>query len=227
MLSVLKRTAARALEGTSDLGESCFGLEEEAILYLNVDELRDLIPQLPGISWHRVAELCSKTVTPICSAVKKSIDTDVEHLANVFAELEANSKVIKQIEYQPTELFIPVERTRKRRRSSVSDLGEPLIIKPSDPSLPTIVITPCDPEPQDCSYWIPYQDAEFGNKLTLPSHPTLNAVHPPMLPKASPLVENWRYHDGHWWAELPCLEEQIEKGMFSRPTITRRRRNPS
>ena len=39
-----------------------------------------------------------------------------------------------------------------------------------------------------------------------------------------PLVERWRYEDGHWRAQLPPVQEQMSRGMFSRPLSTRRLR---
>lgn len=93
--------------------------------------------------------------------------------------------------------------------------------EPSD-LLPIIMITPCPSEPHDTSCLVPYQDAAFGLRLTVPAHPVLNEVFPPLVTKPFPLVENWRYENGHWRALLPSLEEQVTKGMFSRPIATRR-----
>ena len=71
---------------------------------------------------------------------------------------------------------------------------------------------------------MPYQDAAFGNRLPVPTHPALNDVFPPLVAKPFPLVERWRYEDGHWRAQLPPVQEQMSKGMFSRPLSTRRQR---
>ncbi|THV06569.1 hypothetical protein K435DRAFT_960534 [Dendrothele bispora CBS 962.96] len=38
----------------------------------------------------------------------------------------------------------------------------------------------------------------------------------PPLPSFHPLVETWRWKDGHWQAVLPGLEEQMKRGIFSR-----------
>ncbi|KAI0718895.1 hypothetical protein C8T65DRAFT_803371 [Cerioporus squamosus] len=133
---------------------------------------------------------------------------------------------------------------RARRRSSVrvclraqlavplsallTDRGlqsnNPLVIENDDPSIPTIVITPCPSLPREVACLVPYQDAAFGNRLPVPTHPVLNDVFPPLLAKPFPLVERWRYEDGHWHAQLPPVQEQMSKGMFSRPLSTRRQR---
>ncbi|KAK7465260.1 hypothetical protein VKT23_005239 [Stygiomarasmius scandens] len=45
-----------------------------------------------------------------------------------------------------------------------------------------------------------------------------NSVSMIIPPPASlhPLVETWRWKDGHWQAVLPGIEEQVKRGMFSR-----------
>ena len=100
----------------------------------------------------------------------------------------------------------------------------PLVITNPDPSIPTIVVTPCPSLPRELACLVPYQDAAFGNRLTVPTHPALNDAHPPLVAKPFPLVERWRYEGGHWRAQLPPVQEQMSKGMFSRPLSTRRQR---
>ena len=100
----------------------------------------------------------------------------------------------------------------------------PLVITNPDPSIPTIVVTPCPSLPRELACLVPYQDAAFGNRLTVPTHPALNDAHPPLVAKPFPLVERWRYEGGHWRAQLPPVQEQMSKGMFSRPLSTRRLR---
>ena len=104
-----------------------------------------------------------------------------------------------------------------RFSSQVTD--EPFTIRSSNPEIPTIVITPCPTQERDRSCWVPYQDASFGNRLSVPMHPAVNNVFPPLVAKPAPFVEHWRFIDGHWRALLPSLEEQMQKGMFSRPRI--------
>ena len=85
-------------------------------------------------------------------------------------------------------------------------------------------MTPCPSLPRSEACLVPYQDAAFGNRLPVPTHPALNDVFPPLVAKPFPLVERWRYEDGHWRAQLPPVHEQMRKGMFSRPLSTRRQR---
>ena len=105
----------------------------------------------------------------------------------------------------------------------LQELDDVLVISSSDPSIPTIVITPCPSQPRDPSCLVPYQDVSFGNRLAVPTYPVVNDSFPPMLPKPAPFVDRWRFKDGHWWAVLPAPEEQSTRGMFSRPMSRRRR----
>ena len=109
-----------------------------------------------------------------------------------------------------------------RFSSQVTD--EPFTIRSCNPEIPTIVITPCPTQERDRSCWVPYRDASFGNRLSVPMHPAVNNVFPPLVAKPAPFVEHWRFIDGHWRALLPSLEEQMQKGMFSRPALSRRRK---
>lgn len=117
----------------------------------------------------------------------------------------------------------------KRRRSYSPALDSPLMIVPTNPSLPTILVTPADDSPRETSAWVPYQDAAFGGRLTVPSHPTYNAVHghPPCLGKDDrlvlPKVNQWRYNEGHWEIILPSVQEQVKMGAFSRAVVVKRR----
>jgi hypothetical protein len=99
----------------------------------------------------------------------------------------------------------------------------PLVIWNKDPSVPTIVITPCDAQPRESSCWVPFQDACFGNRLVVPAHPVVNEVYPPLLARPLPLARSWEYTGGHWRAVLPTVDEQVRRGLFSR-TLTARRR---
>lgn len=104
------------------------------------------------------------------------------------------------------------------------------IDKPTDvtgAAIPQIVITPCPTEPRDPSCLVPFQDSLFNTRLTVPNHPTVNSVFPPLLPDVPvsqrPLraVEMWRYERGHWLAVLPSVEEQARRGLFSRGLRTK------
>lgn len=104
------------------------------------------------------------------------------------------------------------------------DTKQSFTIRSFNPEIPTIVITPCPTQERDRSCWVPYQDASFGNRLSVPMHPAVNDVFPPLMAKPVPFVEHWRFIDGHWRALLPSPEEQMQKGMFSKPALARRRK---
>ena len=103
--------------------------------------------------------------------------------------------------------------------------SESLVVYPSDPSAPIVVINPCPDECRETSSWVPYQDAHFGMRLTVPTHTPLNKTHPPLMAEStSPTrIENWQYVDGHWHAVIPLPVEQCRRGMYSRPTRARSR----
>lgn len=121
-------------------------------------------------------------------------------------------------------LLLSCSRGILNKASSLQTHGNSLVITNDDPSIPTIVVTLCPSLPRGDACLIPYQDAAFGNRLPVPTHPVLNDVFPPLMAKPFPLVERWRYEDGHWHAQLPPVQEQMSKGMFSRPLSTRRQR---
>lgn len=99
----------------------------------------------------------------------------------------------------------------------------PLRIENDNPSIPTIVITPCETEERESSCWVPVQDACFGNQLVVPSHPVVNEVFPPLLARPMMCGRKWEYREGHWRAVLPSLEEQVRRGLFSRVLSAKRR----
>ncbi|KAI1794017.1 hypothetical protein LXA43DRAFT_999363 [Ganoderma leucocontextum] len=245
MLSRLSRVASRTLTSTIEVGGRCSQAESgKEVLNLNVEELCQLVWPLPQLAWNRVSDICTCTVTPVYNALSSTLHDDVEQLAQLFADMEVATASERETKY-----FEPVERDvlvtslkrcqgttdltalpclppppRARRRSCVSVHDNPLVVGSDDPSIPTIVITPCPSLPREDACLIPYQDAAFGNRLPVPTHPVLNDVFPPLMAKPFPLVERWRYEDGHWHAQLPPVQEQMSKGMFSRPLSTRSQR---
>lgn len=141
----------------------------------------------------------------------------------------------------------PTLRPRRKRRRSPSpvrkhrlshntvltlfhQVDHPLLIPSTHPLTPTIIITPCPNQSFETSSssHVPYQDSEFRNKLTVPCHPRFNEVFPPLaLPPyihALPTLQNWKWLNGHWHVMVPGLNEQAQKGMFSRAVISRKRR---
>ncbi|KAI0800798.1 hypothetical protein C8Q74DRAFT_1238800 [Fomes fomentarius] len=243
MLARLSLAASRTLVSTIELGGRYAGSrdDEGEVLSLNVEELCQLVLPLPQLAWSRVSDICTRNVGPVYSAIRNTLQNDVEQLAQLFVDLEASSE--QETYFEPSErdvlptslrrcqstdnlAALPPVPPRARRRSSLRQLEDDnvLVISNDDPSIPTIVITPCPSLPREVTCLVPYQDAAFGNRLPVPTHPVLNDVFPPLVARPFPLVERWRYEDGHWRAQLPPVQEQMSKGMFSRPLSTRRQR---
>lgn len=226
--------------------------DAQTTLTLNVDDVRQLVPTLPTVPWSCVADTCSRAATPFYHVVKKTLVDDVNDLAQLLADMEhlspddyefeesIASTAAEESVHHPglTSSMEPVapkfdppllrrstfsRPPLRRRRKLYPEPNETLVIPSSDLSIPTITVTPCVDAPRDRSCLVPYQDVSFGNRLAVPMHPVVNGVHPPLLPKPIPYVDHWSFKDGHWWAVLPNVEEQMKRNMFSRP-ISRRRR---
>ncbi|TCD70135.1 hypothetical protein EIP91_004864 [Steccherinum ochraceum] len=228
MLSVIRKTAARAWNSTSQdvLGLGYSGNEENPVLTVNVEELRDYIPNIP---WYSLAHACTSTVGPMCSAVRDTVHHDIDSLARLLVDLEVSAVPEPETSCEePPSVFpsIALDEDADFTEREHSALGHHEA-HTSDLSIPTIVVTPCPSQTRDRAGWVPFQDASFGNRLVVPTHPVVNDVFPPQMAKASPVVERWKFVDGHWWAMLPSLEEQMQKGMFSRPMHCRRRKSCS
>ncbi|TFK94970.1 hypothetical protein K466DRAFT_508413 [Polyporus arcularius HHB13444] len=240
MLARLSLAASRTFASTIEVGGQCLASEDEReVLSLNVEELCQLVRPLPQLAWGTMSHICTRTIIPVYNALSTTLYDDVEGLAQLFVDMET-AALERDVYFEPSERDVlptrlkPSESTenmasspspphRARRRSSLRG-NNPLVIENDDPSIPTIVITPCPSIPREVACLVPYQDAAFGNRLPVPTHPVLNDVFPPLLAKPFPLVERWRYEDGHWHAQLPPVQEQMSKGMFSRPLSTRRQR---
>ncbi|PCH34116.1 hypothetical protein WOLCODRAFT_135512 [Wolfiporia cocos MD-104 SS10] len=244
MLSILTRNVAArvwAAGGRDEpewISSSSADGEPEASVYVDV-ELNDLLGPLTEAAWNSVADACSRTVAPMYRAVRSTLHNDLTQLAAIVEESPSDLAFSFSTSGRslaehpnagpdPTKSSEAVRPPRKRRRSTVTvmlqDASTPTVIPGSDPSIPTIVITPCPSQPREPTCLIPFQDALFGNRLTVPTHPVLNDAFPPLVAKPSPLVKSWRYESGHWWAVLPDPEEQTSRGMFSRPFPTRRQK---
>lgn len=111
-----------------------------------------------------------------------------------------------------------------------------------DSKLPQIVLTPPTPEPTKTPTFqrVPIQDSAYGTRLTVPCYSAVNVLHPPMsfnreIP-ASPFVplsfsplaasvvaKKWEYMNGHWAVVLPSQDEQLRRGLYSRPRRVRLR----
>ncbi|KAJ3487127.1 hypothetical protein NLI96_g3765 [Meripilus lineatus] len=91
MLPLLRKVATRAIRSTLADSTDFLTAEEDPILSVNVDELRELLPPLPEIPWARVVDLCSKTVTPVYTAVQKTFCDDMDHVAQLLVDLDPPS----------------------------------------------------------------------------------------------------------------------------------------
>ncbi|KAF9245729.1 hypothetical protein BU15DRAFT_70801 [Melanogaster broomeanus] len=230
----------RWLDFPLELALSSYEDEEAFSLDLNLASL--ILP--PGFTWSRVKGLCGQSVGPVYRSLKSILEEDIEHVSRLLSELDP---LVEEVERKvgeapivdvasPTEpavasstgtspnIIHPERRKRKRRRSSI--FLDPVFIRPSDPSAPSIRITPCSSQPRETSCWVPYQDASFGARLTVPTYTVLNSVHPPMvahIKTALTQVDCWEYTDGHWRAVIPPPDDQCKRGMFSRVAASRRR----
>ncbi|OAX42669.1 hypothetical protein K503DRAFT_796964 [Rhizopogon vinicolor AM-OR11-026] len=234
MFARLSRHSARWLDVRVE--HALFGHDDAISVDVNVLTCLDL-------SWYG---LCERTIEPMYRGLKSVVEEDLDTVARLLSELEPIGEELEQrnenlkVPSQPQPQLLSNSRTepcpdvslleppkRKRRRSST--LVEPLIIKPTHPSAPTIIVSPCPPQPRETSCWVPYQDASFGTRLTVPTYTPLNGAFPPLV---APLntdnrVDNWKYLNGHWSAVLPTQDEQCRRGLYSRSVRRSRLRPPS
>lgn len=59
---------------------------------MNVEELCQLVLPLPQLAWSRVSDICTRNVGPVYSAIRNTLQDDVEQLAQLFVDLEASSE---------------------------------------------------------------------------------------------------------------------------------------
>ncbi|TFK56522.1 hypothetical protein OE88DRAFT_1649847 [Heliocybe sulcata] len=242
MLSLLSRTTSRFLDVRFDPSDSPYS-EEEDVLTVDLDVLRDLVPGRPNIPWRQVVGACEGKLLPMYRRLQDTVFHDVDHLAHLFSEVgssvaEDSVQKLEEISdatvVSDSSVFSDTTRTsactgshRKRRRSSHSGASEILVIPNTHPSVPTIIITLCPSQPYSSACWVPCQDACFGNRLSVPNHRAVNDVYPPLvaepLPASLKPVEKWQYTNGHWRAILPTLEEQARRGLSSRLIPVRRK----
>ncbi|KAF8963930.1 hypothetical protein BDZ97DRAFT_1919460 [Flammula alnicola] len=245
MLARLTVTAAHVLDvQIEQCGMSAQNEDGQHSLVVDLDALRALVPQLPNNAWRRVAQACTRAVTPMCTNLHHTISSDFDNVAQLLLDLEIrhdntlNSALpvgllnpltpSENVGIETRCLADPTPRPpAKRRRSSHSTM--PIVIPSTHPSVPTIVITLSPPQPREMSCRIPYQDQAFGNLLTVPSHPVFNKHHPPMVldPCSLPQLNEWKWENGHWEAVLPSLTEQTKRGMFSRPVMAKKKSSRS
>ncbi|KAF8807983.1 hypothetical protein BYT27DRAFT_7190074 [Phlegmacium glaucopus] len=219
--------------------------EEQSSLVVDLNTLRVLLPPNPEVAWQCIVGICGRTITPMCTTLCNMLNNNFENVAQVLLDLELRHgdaledilpvgvldlntiNCVRPMAKPDLEKTFPNEQTRRKRRRS-SDMTEHVITIPSrHVSAPTITISLCPPQAKETSCHIPYQDRAFGNRLTVPSHPVFNKIHPPMLldhPSLPQLeLDSWKWGNGHWVAVLPTPTEQVRKGMFSMVVMGRRR----
>lgn len=211
--------------------------DEKDILVADFDVLRTLFLPLPNNAWRRVVN-CSRTLPPMCRNLRSVISNDFESVARILSELEPWDCFDETVDdyddpcpmnlglsYVEPEPYSPQSRIRHIRWQSLCTDDPSCTMQSSHSSVPTIIITPCEPREHEISCHVPLQNCEFGGRLTVPRHPVFNQVFPPLSHSPHTLFANkkWKWHDGHWQATLPCLEEQTKNGLFSRALVTRRR----
>ncbi|KAF9556428.1 hypothetical protein CPC08DRAFT_765273 [Agrocybe pediades] len=241
--------------GTVELEPEHHSEDPENSLVLDLHVLRYFLPWIPDNTLYRVADACGRSILPVCSNVQQTLSDDFDNVAQLMAGLEDSecskpdtSKI--SVSSQPlttnveatckgkeTDFIQPPRKCRPRRcrrRSSNADLVElhrqkastQLLFSSSNTSLPSIIVTPAPPQFREISCHVPYQDAAFGNLLTVPCHPAFNGFHPPMVPveEKLPYLSRWKWEDGHWKAVVPTLAEQARNGLYSRSKATSRQK---
>jgi len=182
---------------------------------------------------------------PVYKILPSLISDDIEHVAHIFANLDAPhirerieilnppssprtfpSTQNEQASIDPPVFDLLCRRRHPKRRRCSAESERPFIVHSPSPSLPAIIVTPCPSTPPVTLPRIPLQNRDFGQRLSVPSHPVFNHVFPPMARPAFLPSEpvRWIWSNGHWEAILPGLAEQTEKGLFSK-CILRKNQN--
>ncbi|KAH6875004.1 hypothetical protein BKA70DRAFT_249491 [Coprinopsis sp. MPI-PUGE-AT-0042] len=179
-----------------------------------VVELPDLWPSLCTNPLQQVAGLCE----PLYSGLHE----DVDHITQLLAGLEARYCECESDDEDDEDFAELLERDLVPRARYTS----------TRPSIPSITVTPCPPQKvSDCDPCrVPFQDYAFGQRLTVPSHPTFNNTHPPQRTLPNSVQDSaipecyWMWDAGHWEAVLPSLSEQSRRGLYSIPLPPSRRK---
>ncbi|KAG1754803.1 uncharacterized protein EDB91DRAFT_1095650 [Suillus paluster] len=184
------------------------------------------------LSWRG---LCGQAIEPVYRGLKRVVEDDLDTVIRLLSGLdplgERLEQTVENLQVPPQpQSAVPCpdvslsERPRRKRRRS-SALVELLVIKPTHPSAPTIIISPCLFHPRETSSWVPYQDASFGARLTVPTYVPLNSAFPPLVAPSilDKHVCDWNYVNGHWCAIIPTQDEQCRRGVYSRSVVSRRR----
>ncbi|KAK0199061.1 hypothetical protein F5146DRAFT_1021977 [Armillaria mellea] len=241
MLAQLSIGAKQVLELSSRLTGGSDDEDQPLVINLEV-LLQDLALQVPDV-WRRAATIYGESIHPACSNLRTMLSGDVERMEKFFLELETHDDddgpLVSDLDPPCPMNLTPdasssTSRSQQRRSRSVSQsasisFGSAFdMYQPSPPNfqVPEIVLTLCPSQPRDISCCVPIQDSAYNQRLTVPTHTTVNSVFPPMRARSPPVksVKDWIWRDGHWQAILPDLDEQARRGIFSRPSSNGRRR---
>ncbi|KAJ7750281.1 hypothetical protein B0H16DRAFT_1550164 [Mycena metata] len=188
---------ARLSAAASQVDFPQMSLRTDERFSLDMETFRLVVP-VPDITWGRVAEMCERAMNPMYKGLYSILEKDMEHVAQILASLEVP---------EPTETTSSDSSAAVCNENSLSEL---LIIRSPNPSVPTIVVTPCPREPRVECCQVPYQDSAFRNQLTVPTGPIpLNQSFPPMTaPRraSARCINHWIWKNGHWQATLRTLE---------------------
>lgn len=189
---------------------------------LFVDLLSLTLPR-PDQTLQCVLDRCSKTVKSLQSSISGHLDS----VAEVLYQLEGEYKMGDLEESDDPSLSahdITASNPAQLKEPDIRMTPPELPVDSSESSIPTIVITPCERERISVPSRIPLQNAAFGNQLTVPGYPSFNRAHPPQLAPPSVLsgIKGWTWNHGHWEADIFSLQEQEQRGLYSRMTAKRR-----
>ncbi|KAF9011044.1 hypothetical protein BDQ17DRAFT_1345356 [Cyathus striatus] len=251
MFARLSMGAAQLLDVSFQASSSSLPEDEfDSVLQVDLTALRSLMNTLPTEdTWRRVRNICQNSISPVYQSIQTMVIDDVERITQVLSDLEScNDELHPSLpssaladasdQYTPISLDSATGHLNVSGRGSLGKIHprkddshvqstncQPIVIPSSHPSAPTIIITPCLAGQRETSCRIPYQNNDFGNMLTVPLHPAFNKVYPPMAPMKdrTPVLSKWIWRSGHWEAVIPSLEEQHQKGLFSRMHAGRRK----
>ncbi|KIK70500.1 hypothetical protein GYMLUDRAFT_32528 [Collybiopsis luxurians FD-317 M1] len=232
MLARISRGTAQALGLSFTRGKSPRHIHDSVSVTQDAEEvIIDLDVLL--LPWWRYASECKRTIAPVYHTLQNLLSDDVECITRLLFSLEATDED-EEYDYElsgedhnapclmnlgPGGPFPYRERPPHRQQSECHP-NTPVVIPSSHTSIPTIIITPCETQPRETSVLVPLQDSAFSSRLTVPRHSRVNHAFPPMASNAPSLYMlpelNWRWRNGHWEALLPGLDDQTQKGMFSR-----------
>ncbi|KAG7452143.1 uncharacterized protein BT62DRAFT_285037 [Guyanagaster necrorhizus] len=236
MLAHLSISAKQVLELSSRLTGDRDDEDQRLVINLEV-LLQDLALHVPDV-WGRVAALYGESVHPACCSLRTMLGHDVEQMEKLFLDFETALDNDDDADFQhfkasdsdspcPMNLAPDIccdfsndastSRNQWRRSHWPS---------PHNFQVPQIVLTTCPSQPPETLCRVPIQDSAYNQRLTVPTHTTVNSVFPPMRARSPPVktIKDWIWRDGHWQAILPDLDEQTRRGIFSRPSSNIKRR---